>query len=91
MNPEQLSPGQRVRVSQRTERREGDWVRDIVGTVVSVASEQTGSWCAHGKDHKLWLRRIRLQRDDGEQTTIVVDQHIVLEQLAEAPGSSSEP
>ena len=84
MRLDQLQPGQQVRITQEIDRREGSWTNVVTGTVVSVTPEQTGSWYAHGKDHKLWLHRVRLQREDGELTTIVVDQHTSIEPLAPA-------
>ena len=82
MKVEQLKPGQQVRISQEIDRREGAWTSQIVGTVVSVAPEQTGSWHAHGKGQKLWLHRVRLQREGGEQTTVVIDRHTLIEEIA---------
>lgn len=77
MNTGQNEPraGQRVRILQEIDRREGNWTNEVVGTVVSVEPEKTGSWFAHGKDEKFWLNRIRLRKDDGELTTVVVDQY----------------
>jgi hypothetical protein len=68
-----LLPGQRVRIRQEIDRREGNWTADVVGTVLDVRPEKTGSWFAHGKDVRLWLNRVRLQKDDGEVTTLVID------------------
>ncbi len=76
-----LKPGQKVRIHQEIDRREGAWTNEVVGTVVSVEAAKTGSWFAHGKDHKLWLNRIRLQKDNGELTTISVDQFTRFEVL----------
>jgi len=87
MAKQEIKPGQRIRVFQEIDRREGNWVHDLVGTVLSVRPEKTGSWHAHGKDDKLWLNRIRLRKEDGEIATVVVDQHTRLEVLADA-GSS---
>lgn len=70
-----LQPGTRIRIHQEIDRREGNWTHDLEGIVVSVYSEKTGSWHAHGKDEKLWLYRIRLQKNDGEITIVVIDQH----------------
>lgn len=70
-----LQPGQRVRFTQQVDRREGDWTNEVVGEVVNVTPERTGSWYAHGKDSKLWLYRVRLRKADGELTTLTVDQH----------------
>jgi hypothetical protein len=77
-----LQPGQRVRVHQTIERREGDWRPTVVGTVVAVRAQKTGSWYAHAKDDQLWLRRLELRKDDGELTTITLDQHSVVELAA---------
>lgn len=75
MDVVEIRPGQRLRVLQEIDRREGNWSNAVEGTVVSAEPEKTGSWHAHGRDDKLWLYRIRLQKDDGELTTLVVDQH----------------
>jgi len=85
MTKQEIEPGQRVRVYQEVERREGSWTHETVGTVLSVKSEPTGSWHARGKNGKLWLTRIRLRKADGEITTIVSDQHTRLEVLADTP------
>lgn len=73
MNGIDLKPGQRVRIRQEIDRREGNWSAEVVGTIIAVRPEKTGSWFAHGKDDKLWLNRVRLRKDDGELTTIAVD------------------
>lgn len=81
MTVDQLKPGQQVRISQEIDRREGAWKSQVVGTVVSAAPEQSGSWHARGKGQKLWLYRVRLQRENGEQTTVVVDQNTTIEAI----------
>ena len=70
---------------QEIDRRDGNWTHEVVGTVIAAQAEKTGSWHAHGKDAKLWLNRIRLRKEDGEITTVVVDQHTRLEVLADTP------
>ncbi len=70
----ELKPGQRVRIYQEIDRREGNWHNEIVGTVVEVAPQKTGSWNAHGRDDRLWLNRIRIRKADGEESLISVDQ-----------------
>ncbi len=81
MNADELKPGQRVRILQTIRRREGDLRTDVVGTVVSSTSQKTGSWYAHSKDAFLWLRRVCVQKDDGELTTVVVDPRTEIEAL----------
>lgn len=80
-----IREGQRVRIFQEIERREGNWRNEVVGRVLSVRPEKTGSWYAHGKDDKLWLLRVRLQKDSGEQTTVNVDQFTRFEIIQQSP------
>jgi hypothetical protein len=68
-----LKPGQRVRITQEIDRREGNWASTVTGVVQSAGQEQTGSWFAHSKNGKYWLWRVRLRKDDGELTTLTVD------------------
>lgn len=74
MSFEDLKPGQRVRVVQAIDRREGGWRCEVVGLVQAIEVDKTGSWYAHAKDNRLWLRRVRLIKDDGEITVVNVDQ-----------------
>lgn len=83
MDVDQIKPGQRVRIHQEIDRREGNWVNTVEGTVVAAQPEKTGSWHAHGRDARLWLNRIRLKKPDGELTTIVIDQHTRLELVSD--------
>lgn len=71
----ELKPGQRVKLYQEIDRREGNWRNEVVGTVVETFAQKTGSWNAHGKDDRLWLNRIRIRKDDGEESIISVDQY----------------
>ena len=51
---------------QTINRREGAWSgRETIGTVLSVENEPTESWFTHSRDNKLWLRRLRLRKDDA--------------------------
>lgn len=82
-----LAPGARVRIVQRISRREGMWTTEVEGVVVDVLSAPTGSWYAHGKDDRYWLKRIRLKKDDGEITLISLDEGsriIILDEAAKA-------
>ncbi|HMQ15833.1 MAG TPA: hypothetical protein PKC49_07655 [Phycisphaerae bacterium] len=83
-----IRAGQKVRIIQEIDRREGAWTNEVVGTVVEFRAQKTGSWYAHGKDDKLWLNRVRLRKADGEITTIAVDQFTRVEILEDAPVAS---
>jgi hypothetical protein len=88
MTIEELKPGLKVRVIQTVDRRAGDWQTAVVGVIQSVEEQKTGSWYAHAKDDRFWLRRIRLQKDDGEITVLNVDDRTKLELLGGGGGQS---
>jgi len=44
----------------------------------------TGSWFARGKDDRLWLKRLRLRKADGEVSLLVVDDGTLIAKLGAA-------
>jgi len=76
-----LRPGVRVKVVQQIAARNYTWTSDVVGTVVEYRQKQTGSWYAHSKDDKLWLDRLLIRKDDGELTTLNLDEYSHIEIL----------
>jgi hypothetical protein len=76
---EQLKPGARVKVTQQIAGRDYTWTSDVRGTVVDFEQKQTGSWYAHSKNDKLWLDRLVLRKDDGEITTLNLDDYTYIE------------
>ncbi|MEK6701980.1 MAG: hypothetical protein AABZ53_06940 [Planctomycetota bacterium] len=78
--------GQRVRVSQQVPHLgNGDptfATTPIEGIVVGAKQSKTGSWYAHSKDHKLWLDRLELKKDDGELVVCNLDQYSSVEVVA---------
>ncbi len=79
-----IAPGDRVRVTQQILGRDRQWATSVEGIVVARQAEPTGSWYAHGKNDKLWLVRIRLRKDDGEVTNLVIDHNSRIEVLNRA-------
>src|SRR6185437_15969270 len=75
----QLSPGTRVKVTQQIAGRYYAWPTEVVGTVVSYQQKPTGSWYAHSSNDKLWLDRLTLRKDDGEITTLNLDEYSAIE------------
>ncbi len=69
----QFPPGTPVCVRQIVEQRVQDIETEVVGVVEAWVDEPTGSWHAHGKQHKLWLKRLKLRKADGELVLLVVD------------------
>ena len=73
------APGTRVRVTQQIARRDEAWINTVEGVITRYQQAKTGSWFAHAKDDQLWLDRLELRTDDGELTTLNLDQFSVIE------------
>lgn len=86
MSPDVLKPGARVRVQQtifggETLQR-ARWTSHVEGTIVSCEAEPTSSWYKHGKQHRVWLLRLRLKKDDGEIAALNLDNASVVTVLS---------
>ena len=79
----QLVPGARVRVTQQIAARDYTWTTTVRGVVTEYGQRETGSWFAHSRDDKLWLDRLTIRKDDGEITTLILDDYTRIE--LEAP------
>ncbi len=71
--PSQVAVGQRVRVTQQVQHK--GWTTSVEGEVKSVDQRKTGSWFAHAKDDRLWLDRLVLVKDDGEEVICNLDRY----------------
>src|SRR5438132_11749561 len=90
----QLVPGTKVVVTQQIPMRNRVWTNTIRGTVVSFAQQPTGSGFAHSKGDRLWLDRLVLRKDDGEITTLNLDEFTRVEVEPDGnppPAAASEP
>ena len=67
--------GARVRVTQQVPRLTGVMTTSVEGTVLRFGQQKTGSWFAHAKDDKLWLDRLVIRKDDGEISTLNLDDY----------------
>jgi hypothetical protein len=76
---QKLVPGARVKITQQIPARAYAWSADVRGTVVDFEQKPTGSWFAHSKNDKLWLDRLVLRKDDGEMTTLILDDYSRIE------------
>ena len=74
-------PGKRVRVTQQVPHRDRPWSSIVEGVVTRYRQAKTGSWFAHAKDDQLWLDRLEVRLDDGEITTLILDQYTLIEEL----------
>jgi hypothetical protein len=81
-----IVPGARVKVTQQIAARHYAWSSETTGIVIDFGQQQTGSWYAHSKDDKLWLDRLTLRLDDGELTTLNLDEFSVVTIVAAPTG-----
>lgn len=79
-----IPTGARVRVTQQAPFGTKTLATTIEGVVLNAEQSKTGSWYAHSKDHKLWLDRLTLKKDDGEIIVINLDRYSRVEVFATA-------
>ena len=84
----QLVPGAKVKVTQQIAARHYTMTSEIRGTVTAYEQKPTGSWYAHSKNDKLWLDRLLLKKEDGELTTLNLDDYSHVELLTPAPAGA---
>jgi len=77
-------PGTRLRITQQLPHLGNGgptFSTTVEGTIVGFEQQKTGSWFAHSKDHKLWLDRLQIRKDDGEIVFLNLDQYSVIDAL----------
>lgn len=77
-------PGTRVRVTQQMPFGQDGLCTTIEGVVLRAGQQKTGSWFAHGLDDKLWLDRIEVRCDNGEQVVCNLDRYSRVEVVGDA-------
>jgi hypothetical protein len=80
-----LVPGTKVKITQQLAARDHAWATVVRGTIVDFSQQETGSWYAHSKNDRLWLDRLTLRKDDGEITTLNLDDYSLVEIESAAP------
>ena len=73
MHEEHFPPGTPVRIRRVIDYRDQAVESEVAGVVERWEQLPTGSWWAHGKQHKLWLTRLTLRKADGELTQLIID------------------
>ena len=81
MSESRFPIGTPVCVKQTIEHRDKPVQIEVVGIVQGWEDMPTGSWFAHGKDDRLWLRRLRLRKHDGEETLLIIDDSTVIARI----------
>ena len=58
------------------------------GTVVRVDQQMTGAWFAGSRNDRLWLDRLLVRKDDGEQMLFILDQYTHIRVLPAPPSDT---
>lgn len=80
MSESLFPPGTSVCVKQSVDKRDRPYEAEVVGVIEAWQELPTGSWYAHGRKNpgesagpRLWLKRLKLRKPDGELTLLVID------------------
>ena len=74
----ELAPGDRIECVQEVKVGSQTWNTRAVGTVVRTERRRHGLHYRRNRDDKVYSDVIVLRRDDGELTTVAVDEFTVL-------------
>lgn len=77
----QLQPGDKIEVLHEIKVGLKTWSTRTVGTVERTERRRHGLHFRRNVDDKVWSDVVILRRDDGEQTTITVDEFTDLRRL----------
>ncbi len=83
--PEQLFPiGTPICITEKIRRRDRATESRVCGTVELWEELPTGSWRTGGKYDRLWLRRLKIRKVDGEISLLIVDDSTSIAKLEAA-------
>lgn len=71
----ELRPGDRVEIEHKVKVGLRRWTTTTAGTVVSTDRRRHGLSFQRNSDDKVWSDIIVLAHDDGERTTVTVDEY----------------
>ena len=78
---ERLQPGDRVEVTHEVKVGFNSWTSTTIGTVVRLDRRRHSLHHDRNFDDKVFSDTIILQRDDGELTTVTLDEFSVLRKV----------
>jgi len=78
-----LQPGDRVEVTHHIKIGSKQHTTNVTGTVVKKDRRQAGSDCGFARnwDDRYWFDHLILEKDDGELTSLIMDEYIQLKKL----------
>jgi hypothetical protein len=82
MSPEELKPGQRVRITQTVRVGRRAWPAAVCGTVQAVKTLITGLATERAADDVVAVPTVHFLKDNGELSSITIDERTTIELLA---------
>lgn len=90
----ELRPGQRVRITQQVRIGKRQWPVTVEGVIRDVQVLVTGLTVERGSDDVVTLATVHFRKDNGELSSIGVDEHTHIEVLADgaptAPAAAAQ-
>lgn len=83
VQPESLKPGQRVKITQTVRIGQRSWPATVTGTVRDVKVLVTGLATDRAPDDVVAVPTVHFVKDNGELSSIAVDQRTQIELLNE--------
>ncbi len=77
----ELAAGDRIEVEHEVKVGQKRWPATIVGTVVRTERRRHGLHYRRNVDDKVWSDSVVLTRDDGELTTVTIDEFTKVRRL----------
>lgn len=77
----QLQPGDRVELTHSIKVGRQEWPTAIAGTVLRTERRRHGLHFRRSRDDKVYSDTIVLRLDDGELTTLTIDEYTTLRRL----------
>ncbi len=77
----ELQPGDKVHVDHTIKVGLSSWHKDITGTVVRTERQRNGLHYQRANDDKVYTDHIILRLEDGELTSVTMDEFTVLKRV----------
>ena len=79
----ELQPGDKIEVEHEVKVGQRQWTSTTIGTVVKTERRRHSLHHRRHADDKVWSDEVVMKRDDGETTTVAIDEFTRLRRLAQ--------
>jgi len=86
-----LPQGAAVRVVEGIHQSDASYKAETAGVIEAWDEEPAGAWFANGRNRKLWLKRLKLRKADGELSVLTIDDQAEIHVIAASEVRNDEP